>query len=199
MARRHRGSNGSKQNPWTLQPHLRTRSPEAAKIVGAEVLWQALRLFGSSDADAQPRARPSDEKKLRRAIRGISELLRRRATRMIGGGPSSPSGTARSASKLLIGTAEQLDEIVRTSSGPARRLLVTFVAVIDRLRRKGFTYGQIADIVLRSDTEWQESPCPELVRRYTGTSVDGSRGRDRLVDRIEGLHRTQVRRSAIGS
>ncbi|HEY1556968.1 MAG TPA: hypothetical protein VGF94_19170 [Kofleriaceae bacterium] len=196
MARRRRDGKDSGSKPWTLRADASPICVQAAEIVGAELLWHALTVFGRSDAEEHPRL-SLEEKRLRAGIRRTAKLLRARVAKLAG----DSSRTARDASTLLATTADRLGELTKTESGHARALVTSWCAVIHKLRvgndRYAFTYGQIADVVLRSNDGWKRVPCPKLVKKYTGV-IYGSDGRDRLIERIKALylrtrHRVVVR------
>ncbi len=182
---------------WTLQSDASEVSRRAASIVEPEVLWNALKLFGRSDAEAHPRLL-GEEKKLRHRVRDVARLLRRRATQLDGYDPQRMSSTATKASRLLIETADRLEKMTDTSSGPAVQLLVTWRLVMEKLHSDKFTWGEIADVVLNSNRDWQAKPCPDLVRQYTEV-LDGSDGRERLIDRLKKLRERNRRRVGTSS
>ena len=182
---------GTTTSEWTVQSDASKVCRRAVGILEPEVLWNALKLFGRSDAEAHPRLL-AEEKKVRHKIRDVARLLRRRATQLVGRDPQRKSTTTTKASQLLTETADRLEQMTATSSGPAVQILVSLRFVIEKLRGAEFTWGEIADVVLNSNRDWQVKPCSGLVKKYTAV-INGREGRERLMDRLKKLRERNLR------
>lgn len=74
--------------------------------------------------------------------------------------------------------------------GPPPQLLGWLCVTFDRLRLAGWSDASLAALVLGSDLDWGEPPCPDAVRQWSaGADEDGLTGRDRLDQWLRDLRR----------
>lgn len=182
-----------------------TPCARAAAIVGPLALWTGMgeldvaELVLSGELPNRPRVAP-EQRSLRRDVQRVLPRLRQLGGRLRKlRGQVAVTVSVEEAVRLLDVLLGQLPG-VSEQSGPAPQYLDGWLSAQTRLRNAGWSFPQVADLLLSSNEDWSPRPCESLVEHYGyGDDEDGNSGRAQLIDRLKKLKKPRSTKTGTGS